>query len=117
MDLIFIRDLAINTIVGHYPRERAVPQALEFNLEIAIPGTAVFASDKLVDTVNYAAVADYIKRECDAHRFKLLERMADHLARGILTEFRTSYVKLGVAKIGIMKPVRRVGVVVERHAA
>ena len=114
MDLIFIRNLAVSTIVGHYPREREAAQALEFNIEIAIPGAAVFSSDRLVDTVNYAAVADYVKRECDTHHFKLLERMADHLARGIIDEFRTPYVKLSVAKLGILPGARQVGVLVER---
>lgn len=114
MDLIFIRELRVTTIVGHYPREREVPQTIEFNLELAIPGVAVFESDKLADTINYAAVVDYIKRECDTHHFKLLERMADHLARGIIAEFRTPYIKLGVAKLGIISGVRQMGVQVER---
>lgn len=116
MDLIFIRNLTVTTIVGHYAREREARQRLEFNIELAIPGAAVFQSDKLADTVNYAAVADYIKQECDRHHFKLLERMADHLARGIVAEFRTPYVKLAVAKIGILAAAREVGVMVERRA-
>lgn len=116
MDLIFIRSLAISTIVGHYPRERETAQTLEFNIDIAVPGPGVFDSDKLADTVNYAAVAEYVKRECDAHHFKLLERMADHLARGILAEFGTPFVRLSVAKIAILPGARQVGVVVERSA-
>lgn len=116
MDLIFIRNLAVTTIVGHYARERLAPQTLEFNVDLAIPGAAVFETDKLADTVNYAAVADYIKHECDTHHFKLLERMADHLARGIVTHFHTPYVKLSVAKLGILPAARQVGVVVERRA-
>ena len=114
MDLIFIRDLAVTTIVGHYPREREVAQTIVFNIELAVPGKAVFASDHLVDTVNYAAVADYIRNECNSHHFKLLERMADHLACGIVTRFRTPFVKLAVAKRGILPGAAQVGVVVER---
>ena len=116
MDLIFIRDLRITTIVGHYPRERNNPQPLLFDIEFAIPDAAVYESDKVADTVNYAAVAAYVQRECDTHHFKLLERMADHLARGILAEFKTPYVKLAVAKLGIIKDIRQVGVRVERRA-
>lgn len=115
MDLIFIRNLAVSTIVGHYPREREAAQRLEFNIDLAVPGPQVFASDKLADTVNYAAVADYIKRECDTHHFKLLERMADHLAKGIITEFGTPFVRLSVAKLGILPTAKQVGVIVERH--
>jgi dihydroneopterin aldolase len=117
MDLIFIRNLAVSTIVGHYPREREAAQQLEFNIELAIPGQAVFTSDKLADTVNYAAIADYVKHECDTHHFKLLERMADHLARGIIAEFRTPYVRLSVAKLGILPSAKQVGIVVERRSA
>jgi dihydroneopterin aldolase len=117
MDLIFIRNLAVSTIVGHYAREREAAQQLEFNVELAIPGDAVFGSDKLSDTVNYAAVADYIKRECDTHHFKLLERMADHLARGIIAEFKTPYIRLSVAKLGILPAAKQVGIIVERRQA
>lgn len=116
MDLIVIRGLRVETIVGHYPYEREAAQPLEFDLELAIPNVSVFQSDRLHDTINYAAVADYIRSECDAHHFRLLERMADHLARGILAQFNTPYVKLSVVKLGILKAVRQVGVVVERHA-
>lgn len=116
MDLIFIRDLRITTIVGDYARERTNPQPITFDIEYAIPGTEVYESDKLVNTINYAAVCVYIQRECDTHHFKLLERMADYLARGIITEFGTPYVKLAVAKLGIIKGVKQVGVMVERRA-
>jgi dihydroneopterin aldolase len=116
MDLIFIRELRISTIVGDYRRERSNPQPLLFDIELAIPAATVYNTDKLVHTVNYAAVAAYVQKECDTHRFKLLERMADHLACGIITEFRTPYVKLAVAKLGIIKNIRQVGVRVERRA-
>jgi dihydroneopterin aldolase len=116
MDLIFIRELRISTIVGDYRRERSHPQPLLFDIELAIPAATVYNSDKLVHTVNYAAVAAYVQKECDTHRFKLLERMADHLACGIITEFKTPYVKLAVAKLGIIKNIRQVGVRVERRA-
>jgi dihydroneopterin aldolase len=116
MDLIFIRELRISTIVGDYRRERSNPQPLLFDIELAIPAATVYNTDKLVHTVNYAAVAAYVQKECDTHRFKLLERMADHLACGIITEFKTPYVKLAVAKLGIIKNIRQVGVRVERRA-
>ncbi len=116
MDLIVIRGLRIETIVGHYPYEREAPQPLDFDLELAIPAAHVYQSDRLHDTINYAAVAEYIRSECDVHHFRLLERMADHLARGIVTQFKTPYVKLSVVKLGILKGVKQVGVMVERRA-
>jgi dihydroneopterin aldolase len=106
----------VTTIVGHYPREREAAQKLEFNIDLGIPGADVFASDKLADTVNYAAIAEYVKQECDSHHFKLLERMADHLARGIIVRFHSPWVRLSVAKLGILPGVRQVGVTVERQA-
>jgi dihydroneopterin aldolase len=116
MDLILIRDLRITTIVGDYARERTNPQPISFDIDYAIPGDAVYDSDKLVNTINYAAVCAWIQRECDTHHFKLLERMADYLARGIIREFGTPYVKLTVVKLGIIKGVKHVGVQVERRA-
>ena len=116
MDLIVIRGLRVETIVGHYPYEREAAQPLDFDLDLAIPKPAVYQSDRLHDTINYAAVAEYIRSECDAHHFRLLERMADHLARGIVAGFNSPYVKLTVVKLGILKGVKQVGVTVERRA-
>ncbi len=61
MDTIVIRDLRVEVLIGIYKRERYVAQTVSIDLDIGIPGTAVFASDKVADPVDSAQVALKVK--------------------------------------------------------
>ena len=53
MDSILVRDLRVEVLIGIHKRERYVAQTVSIDLDIGIPGTAVFKSDKVTDTVDY----------------------------------------------------------------
>ena len=44
----------------------------------------------------------------------LVEELAEHIARVVLEEYRSPWVRVSVAKLGIIKGVKRVGVTIER---
>ena len=114
MDIIFLRALRLEAMVGIYRRERTIRQTVEIDLDIALPDAAVFTSGKVADTIDYSVVARRIREELDANRFGLVENLAEHLARMVLAEFRSPWVRLSVAKIGILKEARSVGITIER---
>jgi 7,8-dihydroneopterin aldolase/epimerase/oxygenase len=113
-DTIFIQGLRAEAVIGYYPREKEFKQALTLDVEMTVPGPAVFTSDRLHDTLDYGRVAQRIHEELAATHFRLLERVSEHLAQMILTEFPTSRVKLTIAKLGIIAGVARVGVSITR---
>jgi 7,8-dihydroneopterin aldolase/epimerase/oxygenase len=94
-------------VIGYYPREKEFKQALTLDVEMTVPGPAVFTSDRLHDTLDYGRVVQRIHEELAATHFRLLERVSEHLAQMILTEFPTSRVKLTIAKLGIIAGVTR----------
>ena len=57
MDAIVIRELRVEALIGIHRRERHVAQTLSIDLEIGLPSDAVFASDKVADTIDYEQVA------------------------------------------------------------
>jgi dihydroneopterin aldolase len=114
MHYIFIEDLEIDCVVGVYAHERVQRQTLRFDIEVGIRNAGGFQSDNLEETVDYAAVAQLVRDELSATSFKLLERLADHLAGRIAAEFDANRVKLRIAKGAIVPGARRVGVVLER---
>ena len=57
MDAIVFRDLRVEALVGIHRRERHVLQTVSIDLEIGVPGAAVFVSDKVADTIDYEQVA------------------------------------------------------------
>jgi len=46
--------------------------------------------------------------------FNLLEALAEHVASYVLETFAVHWVRVSVAKLGMMPAVKRVGVVIER---
>ncbi len=114
MDIIFIDDLRLSTLIGIYPREKAMPQTVEMSLHIGTPSTRAGASDNIDDTINYAAVVGRLRSELAAQHFNLLEKLAEHVASILLDEFGARWVRVSIAKLGMMNGVRRVGVIIER---
>lgn len=114
MDIIFIDDLRLSTLIGIYPREKNVPQLLEISLQIGTSTHGAGTSDDIDDTINYAAVVERLRSELAARHFMLLEKLAEYIASLLLDDFGATWVRVSVAKLGVMRDVRRVGVVIER---
>jgi len=115
MDAIVIRDLRVEALIGIHKRERHVVQTLSIDLEIGIPGTAVFASDKVADTIDYEQVALRISALAASGHFRLVETFADRIAALVTEEFGAPWVKVSAAKLGILANAKFVGVTIERR--
>jgi dihydroneopterin aldolase len=115
MDAIVIRDLRVEASIGIHKRERHVRQTLTIDLEIGIPGTAVFASDKVADTIDFEQVTIRIKALAESQHFRLVETIAERIASLVIQDMGAPWVKLSVAKIGILPNAKFVGVSIERR--
>lgn len=71
--------------VGVPDLERSIPQKLE--IDLALSGEFHALGDDVSCTCDYAAVADWVRRECGVREFRLIESLADHLAAGVLAIF------------------------------
>jgi len=118
LDTIFIRQLRLQAWIGLYRHEKATPQTIELDLEIALPaGDMVFKSRKVVDTIDYGVVVERIRALLAKERFGLVENLAERIAGLILQDFRSPRVKVSVAKLGVLRDAQRVGVTIERSRA
>lgn len=114
MDIIFINDFRLEILVGIYEWERRVPQTVQFDLEIGIPAKEGPRTDKIGETIDYSSVVARIEETLREHHFLLLERLSEHVAQLILTEFGAPWVKVSVNKIAALRNVKRLGVTIER---
>jgi dihydroneopterin aldolase len=114
MDIIFIDDFRIPILVGIYPREKAVAQTVEISLQIGLASARAGSSDEIVDTIDYAAVVERLRAELATRHFNLLEKLAEYVAALLLEDFGAIWVRVSIAKLGMLRGVRRVGVVIER---
>ncbi|QDX81796.1 dienelactone hydrolase [Denitratisoma sp. DHT3] len=116
MDFIFIDDMRVEAHVGIFEREKAAPQTLELSLTFGVPDAAA-KNDAIEDTIRYDVVIERIRKELAERHFNLLETLGEYVIGLMLDEFGAPWVKISIAKIGIMKGVRRVGVQIERARA
>ena len=114
MDIIFIDELRLSTLIGIYPRERAVPQTVEMSLQIGTSTASAGASDDIVDTIDYAVVVERLRSELATQHFNLLEKLAEYVAGLLIEQFGARWVRVSIAKLGMMRGVKRVGVIIER---
>lgn len=117
MDIIFLHDFKAKTLIGIYPWERKVPQTIQLDLEIALPTSRACQSDNIEDALNYALIIERINKILTEKHFSLLEALAEHIAQTLLTEFKSPWVKVSIAKLGIIRGVKRLGICIERRSA
>ena len=114
MDTIFVHELRLEAWIGLHRHEKIAPQTIELDLEIAIPGDAVFGSGRVQDTIDYGVAVERIRALLAAEKFGLVESLAERIARLVLDELGAPRVKVSIAKLGILRDARRVGVTIER---
>ncbi len=114
MDIIFINDLRIETIIGIYDWERKVKQTISLDLEMGTDIRASAATDAIDDTLNYKAVAKRLIAFVGASEYQLVETLAEKTAEIVRSEFGVPWLKLTVHKPGAVRGSRDVGVIIER---
>lgn len=114
MDIIYLKDLRIDTVIGVYDWERKTRQTVILDIEMAADIKQAAVSDNIEDTLNYKAVAKRIIAFVSDSRFELVETLAEKTAEIIINEFSVPWVKLQVNKQGAVRGVRDVGVIIER---
>jgi dihydroneopterin aldolase len=96
---IFIRQASFSCHIGVTPDERATPQDVLIDLDLAIDLSAAGESDSIRDTLDYREVWE-TARDCVSHQeVNLVEALATRLGRSILERFpAVQSVSVGVTK-------------------
>ena len=114
MDIIFLHELKIETVIGVYDWERQTKQFVVLDLDMAADIASAAKTDSIEDTLNYKAVAKRIISFVSESEFQLVETLAERIADIVLREFKVSWLRLRVNKPGAVRGARDVGVVIER---
>jgi len=114
MDIIYLNDLRIDTVIGIFDWERRIKQTVSFDLEMGADIRKAAASDHIDDTLNYKAVAKRLIQFVGESEFQLVETLAERVAAILLEEFGVPWVRVRVNKQGAVRGARDVGVIIER---
>lgn len=114
MDIIYLRDLKIDCVVGIWAWERQVTQRVAFDLCLAVDVGRAAASDQIDDTVNYKSVAKRLIQFVSQSEFHLVETLAERCAALLQAEFPVGWLWLRVNKKGAIRGAADVGIILER---
>jgi dihydroneopterin aldolase len=116
-DRIFLRELAVECVIGFLDWERLVKQTVYLDIEVPADCRRAALSDEVAHTLDYKRLSKVVLAFVGASEFKLVETLADRTAKLILTEFDIPWVKLTINKRGAIRASRDVGVCIERTRA
>lgn len=114
MDIIFITELKIQTIIGIYDWEREIKQTISIDLEMGTDIRKSAQSDAIEDTLNYKKVAKRIISYVEGTSFELVETLAENISDLVREEFKVPWLRLRLAKPGAVRGSKEVGVLIER---
>lgn len=114
MDIVFLRGLRIETVIGIYDWEKGIKQPIILDLEMSTDVARAAASDRIEDAVDYKAVSKRLKQFVGEGRFELVETLAERCAEIIRSEFGVRWLRLTANKIGAVTDANDVGVTIER---
>ena len=99
-DSIFIEGLVIHAHHGVMKHETKVGQRFAIDMLLSIDLKNASRSDKLADTIDYAAIVNAASRAFSARTFRLVEAAAGAVADAILKEFP----QVQSARVTVHKP-------------
>lgn len=114
MDLVYIKNLRIETIIGIYDWEREVKQVVSMDLEMAADIKMAARTDDIGYALNYKSISKRIIKFVQEQKFKLIESMAEEVAQIVLIEFSVPWVRLRISKPGALRGSEDVGIIIER---
>ncbi|HET7649156.1 MAG TPA: dihydroneopterin aldolase [Gammaproteobacteria bacterium] len=114
MDIVFIRDLRIDTVVGIYDWERRIRQTVILDLDMGTDIRRAAKSDRIDDTLDYKAVAKRVMQYVSEQEFQLVETLAENVAAIVMSEFKVPWLKVTLHKPGAVSGSKSVGIIIER---
>jgi dihydroneopterin aldolase len=114
MDIVTIKKLRAETVIGVYDWEREIRQTVVLDIELAVDNRRAAANDRIEDALDYAAISARILAYVEGSEFQLIETLAERVAALIMDEFDVPWLRLRLAKPGAVAQAENVGVVIER---
>jgi dihydroneopterin aldolase len=116
-DSLELCGLEVACVIGDSLHERSREQRLIVDVSLALDLSLAGASDAVCDTVDYAILADAVRKALQAARCHMIERAAECVARVCLADPRVASVRVRVEKPGVISGLRAAAVTITRARA
>ena len=98
MDKIIIKGIEVFAFHGAFPEENLLGQRFTVNIEMQKDIRKACLNDTLEDTVHYGFVHDDVVNIAKNNKFKLIEKLAEEIAKLIIIKYGVSIVKVNIEK-------------------
>ena len=93
-----LRGLSIYTHHGVSDAEQEIGQRLEFDVSFDVPDCDAVLTDRIEDTVDYAAVCDIVALAATERSYRTLERLAQVVGERLMERYGCQSVRVRAAK-------------------
>ena len=113
-DIIYIKDLRVQTIIGIFGWERKIRQVVSIDIEISTDCKKSAETDDIKDSIDYKKISKAVFHFVQKSSFQLQETLAENIADLIKKDFGMESIKVRVSKPGALRNAEDVGVVIYR---
>ena len=112
--ILKLNNIDVACVIGERADERTRTQRLRLDVELTLDDTAA-ETDRLCDTVDYAALTEKIRAALVAAKCQMIERAAKIVAETCLADAKVSHVKATVTKSGAITHLESASAVIEEN--
>lgn len=113
MNIVYIKGLRAQAIIGIHDWERENRQELVIDLEMASDTSSAAARDRIDFALDYADVSQRVIAQVEGSQFQLIETLAETLAAMITRDYSVRWLRLRLSKPGAVAEADEVGVEIE----
>ncbi len=114
MDIVFIKGLKVDTVIGIYDWEREIRQEIVLDIEMSADVFNAATTDNIEQALNYKDVCRRLSEFVKDSEFLLVESLAEEICQIVINEFNVNWVKLKLDKGEAITGAEGVGVIIER---
>jgi dihydroneopterin aldolase len=113
VNIVYIRGLRAQAVIGVYEWERHIRQTLVLDLEMASDTARAAGSDQIADALDYAELSKKVIALVEGSDYQLIETLAEVVAQMIMRDFGVPWLRLRLGKPGAVTEADDVGVIIE----
>ena len=113
-DIIYIKNLRVQTIIGIFGWEREVRQEVSIDVEMTFDCKKAAKNDAIEDTIDYKKITKGIIKFVEESEFQLQETLVEGIASLLKSKYKVEALKLRVSKPGALRHAEDVGVIIHR---
>jgi dihydroneopterin aldolase len=114
MDILYIRNLKVDAVVGIFSWEKRIRQPLHLDLEIALDIRKAAATDDIQYALDYKTVSTRLTQFISQSEWHLIETLAEKIAALLMSEFGVTWLRLKLSKPAALPSADSVGLMIER---